>query len=96
MVSQSLGHPLTPPSVDANALFGPSKFTARQQAENPDKPMTRVVKDVLPVGQFNIGGSRTTSMWNVDHATLDGRDRIQEGRGHAVGRNRDSPHGPAE
>ena len=47
------GHDLPTPKVPAG-LFGPPKYTAADQAANPDKPLTRIVKDVLHVGTIRV------------------------------------------
>lgn len=48
-----LGHSRVPPAVPQ--LFGPPRFTEEEQAANPNSPMTRLVKDVLPVGRWKFG-----------------------------------------
>lgn len=55
-LANSVGHnkPVpTPPD------FGPVKFTAAQQAANPDEPMTRVIKDIGSIGVWKAGFSAT-------------------------------------
>lgn len=85
--SLSLGHALTPPTIDANAVFGPPRFTPEQQAANPDHPMTRVVKDVLRVGKWNVGGPQEPVMWDVTPevlAALANSAAMQQQTGHAI------------
>lgn len=51
--------------------FGPSRFTKEQQAANPTKPMTRLVKDVLRVGKWKVWLSEDKSVeWNVTPQVL--------------------------
>lgn len=83
----SLGHAMTPPTCDANRLFGTAKFSPEQQSANTDKPMTRVVKDVLRVGRWNIGGAAEASMLDVDETflrSLADSVRLQQLSGHAI------------
>lgn len=83
----SLGHAVTPPTCNAVAMFGPVKFSPDQQSANPDKPMTRVVKDVLRVGRWNIGGTAEPSMLDVDDEFLTALAesvRLQQSSGHAI------------
>jgi hypothetical protein len=48
----AVGHRMpTPEPPD----FGPPKWTPEEQAANPDKPMTRVIKDVLREGRWKEG-----------------------------------------
>lgn len=65
-----LGHTVKPPTCNPDALFGPSHYTLAQQAANPDQPMTRVVKDILLVGRWNIDGPDGGEFWTADQATL--------------------------
>lgn len=66
----ALGHSVAPPPAPQG--FGPPRFTAAQQAANPGRAMTRLVKDVLPVGRWKVGINPDGSFafWNVDEATL--------------------------
>lgn len=66
----SLGHNRPPPAVPRE--FGPSIYTAAEQAKNPGLPMTRVVKDVLPVGRVKIGthGDGSPEFWDVTPQVL--------------------------
>jgi hypothetical protein len=52
MWNTPLGHGVTPPKPPD---FGTPRFTAQQQAANPDKPMTRIIKDALHVGVAKVG-----------------------------------------
>lgn len=64
-----LGHASIPPVVTTK--FGQSKYTAAQQAANPDKPMTRLVKDVLRVGSWKVGmDAGQPVMWDVNRSTI--------------------------
>jgi hypothetical protein len=49
---QPLGHAQPPPPFPRG--FGPPRFTPAQQAANPDKPMTRLVKDVFRLGKWKV------------------------------------------
>ncbi len=59
-----LGHNVTPPIPPD---FGPVKFTEVEQRANPDKPMTRVIKDVLHLGVAKVGydSQGKAIPWNV-------------------------------
>lgn len=48
----SVGHSMPVPIPPD---FGPAKFTKEEQEANPHLPMTRVIKDVLRVGQWKEG-----------------------------------------
>ena len=48
-----LGHDAPPPKAPKG--FSPPKFSPEEQAANPGKPMTRVIKDVLSVGKRKAG-----------------------------------------
>lgn len=65
-----LGHKQNPPALPR--LFGPPRFSQEDQATNPDKPMTRLVKDVLRVGRWKVGTDKTGEpvMWEVTPAIL--------------------------
>lgn len=65
-----LGHNRPPPTVPRE--FGPSIYTAQQQAANPHLPMTRVIKDVLPVGRVKVGtnGDGSPEFWDVTPQVL--------------------------
>lgn len=69
----SLGHKQLPPEVPAR-LFGPPRFTPEQQAEHPDKPMTRLVKDVIRVGKWKISHDAAGNpvMWDCTPDYLTG------------------------
>jgi hypothetical protein len=85
--SLSLGHSLTPPTIDATAVFGPPRFTPEEQAANPTKPMTRVVKDVLRIGKWNVGGPTDPVIWDVTPETLAAlanSTATQQATGHAI------------
>ena len=45
--------------------FGKPRYTQAQQAANPDKPMTRIVKDVLRTGRWLAGTTGGGSSWWV-------------------------------
>lgn len=65
-----LGHASVPPAVTAK--FGASRFTKDQQAAEPDKPMTRVVKDALRVGRWKVATDENGNVkfWDVQPSTL--------------------------
>ncbi len=87
MTPTNTGHRMTPPRINPNAVFGPPRYTTAQQAANPDKPMTRVVKDVLSVGRWNIGGPQEPKTWDVTTETLQAITRsfaAQQDSGHAI------------
>jgi len=65
-----LGHekPARPVPME---LFGPPKFSPDDQAAHPDQPMTRVVKDVLPVGRWKFGRDRRTGNVRFGNVTPD-------------------------
>ena len=69
MWNTPLGHGVTPPRPPD---FGPSRFTPQQQAANPDKPLTRVIKDILHVGSAKVGFDENGNAipWNVTPQTL--------------------------
>jgi hypothetical protein len=50
------GLPLSPAAA---ARFGKPRFTPEEQAQFPDRPLTRLVKDVLKVGRWKVGASET-------------------------------------
>lgn len=52
-IALDLGHDLPAPEPP-QGLFGAPRYTAEQQAANPTKPLTRVVKDVLHVGTIRV------------------------------------------
>lgn len=62
---QPLGHNQKPPALPSG--FSPPRFTPQQQLANPDRPMTRVVKDVLRVGKWKIGtdSAGRPQLWDV-------------------------------
>lgn len=68
--SEPLGHRGKPPAVPA--AFGAPRYSPQLQKQNPDKPLTRVVKDVLPVGSWKVGHDKdgTPIMWDVDRQQL--------------------------
>jgi hypothetical protein len=87
MTQLSLGHALPPPKCNADALFGPMRYSVAQQLADTSQPMTRVVKDVLRVGNWNIGGPLSAQMWNVtddDLVMLAVSFGNQQAAGHAV------------
>lgn len=93
----SLGHGQAPPSLPR--AFGPPRFTREQQAANPDKPMTRLVKDVLRVGKWKVDEDSAGNpiLWNVGKKTLERiaeNFRIAQSRGVAM--NLGKSHGDPE
>jgi hypothetical protein len=61
------------PLPTAPSGFGSPKFSADEQAANPDRPMTRLVKDVLRTGKWAIdidSKSGKPLFWAVDAGTL--------------------------
>lgn len=65
-----LGHKAIPPRVPT--LFSRPKYSPLEQAANPDKPMTRLVKDILRVGSWKVGidAAGKPIMWPVSSTTL--------------------------
>lgn len=57
--------------------LGPAIFTEEDQKKNPEKQMTRLVKDVLRVGRWKVGFQKDEKSewvpvyWNVTEDTLD-------------------------
>lgn len=60
-----LGHAQPPPPLPRG--FAPPRFTPQHQAENPDQPMTRLVKDVIRLGRWKTGTDAMgrPEMWDV-------------------------------
>ena len=92
-----LGHNGQPPKVPTG--FGESRYTKEMQDANPTLPLTRVVKDVLPVGKWKIGHDANDQpvMWDVTRDQLElMRDTfsLAQSRGHAM--NLTKSHGDAE
>lgn len=46
-------------STAARMALGGPRFTAKEQAQFPDRPLTRLVKDVLKVGRWKVGTDET-------------------------------------
>lgn len=69
---------LMPSECEAIPHLGDSQYTDQDQLSNPDKQMTRVVKDVLRVGRWKVGyksgnnGKIEPIFWEVTHDVLDG------------------------
>lgn len=65
-----LGHKAIPPRVPT--LFSRPKYSPVEQAANPDKPMTRLVKDILRTGSWKVGidAAGKPIMWPVSSNTL--------------------------
>lgn len=86
-MTPAVGHRRPVPTIDANRVFGPARYSLAEQAASPEKPMTRVVKDVLSVGRWNIGGPQSPKMWDVTAETLQAITRsfaAQQDSGHAI------------
>lgn len=60
-----LGHKALPPRVPT--LFSRPRYWPAEQDANPDKPMTRLVKDVLRAGSWKVGidAAGKPIMWDV-------------------------------
>lgn len=61
-----------PTSVPQLPSLAPPRFDLADQQANPERPMTRVVKDVLSVGRWKVGydAQGQTKFWQVDPETL--------------------------
>ena len=93
----SLGHKGTPPKIPSG--FGESRFSPEMQAANPDKPLTRVVKDVLPVGSWKVGydDAGQPIMWDVTREQLELiRDQFALSQTNGVAFNLAKSHGDLE
>lgn len=69
------------------------------QAANPDKPLTRVVKDVLPVGSWKVGYTEDGKpvMWNVTRQQLnDIKEQFDLAQSQGVAFNLARSHGDIE
>lgn len=91
-----LGHKAVPPRVTTR--FGVPRFTPEQQAANPDKPMTRLVKDVLRTGSWKVGvDANVPRMWNVTRQTISEIvDNFLVGQHRGVAMNLTKSHGNVE
>ena len=93
-----LGHKKVPPSL--TKTLGPPRFTEADQAANPDKPMTRLIKDILHVGRWRTGIDPQTGkrvFWDVTHQTLNDlakNFRLATSRGNAF--NLTTSHGDVQ
>lgn len=91
-----MGHGQAPPSLPKG--FGPPAFTPADQAANPDKPMTRLVKDVLRVGKWKVGEDANGNpvFWNVGKKTLDRiANNVRQAQSRGVALNLGKTHGDA-
>lgn len=89
-----LGHAAVPPAI--TTIFGSPRFTAAQQVANPDKPMTRLVKDVLRTGSWKVGiaADGKPQMWNVTRNELNRITQyFQMGQHRGVAMNLTKSHG---
>lgn len=80
-----IGHDRPIPILPSN-LFPPPLFTPEQQAANPSRPMTRIVKDILHVGTWRVrdeaNGDRLVN-WTI------GEDLMRDlANAHRIGRSR--------
>lgn len=92
-----LGHNGQPPKVPTG--FGEPRYTPQMQAENPTLPLTRVIKDVLPVGKWKIGHDDKDQpiMWDVTRDQLNlMRDTFSLAQSRGIAMNLTKSHGDAE
>lgn len=70
-IALDLGHDVQPPTLP-DGLFGAPRYTAEQQAADPDLPMTRVIKDFLHVGTIRVHDEESGRdfNWNVTEEHL--------------------------
>lgn len=95
--AEPLGHKGKPPKIPS--AFGAPRYSQQLQKQNPDKPLTRVVKDVLPVGSWKVGHDTdgTPIMWDVTREqleTLSEQFALAQSRGVAM--NLTKSHGDPE
>lgn len=65
-----LGHRGRPPRIPT--AFGVPRFSREQQATHPELPLTRIIKDVLPVGKWKVGHDQRGNplLWEVTREQL--------------------------
>lgn len=74
----------------------PAQFTREDQNLHPDKPMTRVVKDILRVGRWKVGydSAGNPLFWNVTPRTLEQIEKnFKLGQSRGIAMNLISTHG---